>query len=121
MQNILVVDDDQFVRATLKNMLEFMGYKVVLANDGIEGLEVFLKKHIDLVLTDLEMPLMDGGSLAHMIKHNSPETPVVLVTDSETEEVKVRLRNGSVDSVLAKPCRLEGILKCLKDCLPALN
>ena len=121
MKNILVVDDDQFDRATLKNMLEFMGYNVDLANDGIEGLEVFLEKHFDLVLTDLEMPLMDGGSLAQMIKHNSPETPVVVVTGSETEEIKVRLRNGSFDSVLAKPCRLAGIIKCLQLCLPALN
>lgn len=121
MKNILVVDDDQLVRATLKNMLEFMGHKVVVANDGIEGLKMFLKKHIDLVMTDLEMPLMDGGSLAHMIKHNSPETPVVLVTGSATEEVHERLRSGIVDCVLAKPCKLEGILKCLRDCFPVLN
>ncbi len=117
MKSILVVDDDQFIRTILQNMLEFIGYEVVLARDGIEGLKEFLGKHIDLVITDLKMPLMDGGSLAHIIKGKSPNTPIVLVTGSDSKEIHARLKSGSVDSILYKPFKLESILKTIETLL----
>jgi CheY-like chemotaxis protein len=114
MKNILVVDDDQFIRSTVKNMLEFLGYEVAEACDGIEGLKMFLKSPTDLVLTDLQMPLMDGGSLAHLIKGKSPLTPVVLVTGSDSKEIKERLKDKTIDAIIYKPFKLEGLFKTIE-------
>lgn len=120
MRTILIVDDDQFVRVTVKNMLQFLGYKTVEAKDGIEGLKVFLRKPADLVLTDLEMPLMDGGSLAQVIKSKSPSTPVVLVTGSDSKEIEERLRNKTFDKVIYKPFKLENLFETIES-LSATN
>ena len=114
MKSILVVDDDQFIRATVKNMLEFLGYEVTEACDGIEGLKMFLKSPTDLVLTDLQMPLMDGGSLAQLIKDESPSTPVVLLTGSDSKEIKQRLKNKTVDAIIYKPFKLERLFKAIE-------
>lgn len=114
MKNILVVDDDQFIRSIVKNMLEFLGYEVIEACDGIEGLKMFLKSPTDLVLTDLQMPLMDGGSLAHLIKGEAPSTPVVLVTGSDSKEINERLKNNTVDAVIYKPFQLENLFNTIE-------
>jgi CheY-like chemotaxis protein len=76
---ILVADDDKWVRGVLYEALEFMGFEVALAGNGIEALDVFAESSFDLVLTDLHMPAMDGLSLAGHIKKKSPSTPVILV------------------------------------------
>jgi len=119
-ETILIVDDDQFVRTTLKNMLQFLGYETVEAKDGIEGLKVFLRTPIDFVLTDLEMPLMDGGSLAHIIKSKSPSTPVVLVTGSNSKEIKEGLKSKVFDRVINKPFKLAGLFATIES-LSAAN
>ncbi len=121
MKNILVVDDDQFIRSTVKNMLEFLGYEVTEACDGIEGLKMFRKSPTDLVLTDLQMPLMDGGSLAHLIKSESPSTPVVLATGSDSKEIKERLKDSTVDAVIYKPFNLDYLYKTVERLYKSCN
>jgi len=65
---ILVADDNKAVQDLVSEFLEFLGYEMALAINGIEALAVFLKNSFDLDLTDLEMPAMDGLSLAGHIK-----------------------------------------------------
>ena len=74
-KRILVADDNKAIRDLVSGFLEFIGYEVALAVNGIEALAVFLGSSFDLVLTDLEMPAMDGLSLAGHIKERSPRTP----------------------------------------------
>ena len=106
---ILVVDDTKAIRDILSKILSFMGYEVVVASSGNEGLNRFLKHSFELVLTDFNMPGIDGCTLALRIKDKSPNTPVVLITGSEEEVVMERLKGCCVDCVMFKPFHLEEI------------
>jgi len=78
--SVLVVDDEQFVRETLADMLSDLDHKVVTANGGRDALEKVTHDDFDLVFTDLAMPEMDGWETARAIRKHRPELPVVLVT-----------------------------------------
>ena len=78
--SVLVIDDEEFVRETLAEMLSDLDHKVVTANGGREALEKVASDEFDLVFTDLAMPEMDGWETAREIRKHKPELPVVLVT-----------------------------------------
>jgi CheY-like chemotaxis protein len=102
-RRVLVVDDERSVQDVLSELLYCMGFEVALADDGVEALAIFIENSFDLVLTDLQMPIMDGSSLAHLIKERSPNTPVVLLTGADKETVRNRVKSGCIDSVIFKP------------------
>lgn len=116
---IMVVDDDEGIRRILSIALSRMGYEVRAASNGSEALSLFLKSSFDLVLTDLEMPGMDGWNLASRIKKRFPDIPVVLMTGHAKEDVLERMKGSSVDNVIFKPFRLEDILKTARTILGA--
>ena len=109
MKRILVVDDETIVRETLSKLLSNFGYQVVCAQNGYDGLELFQNNSIELVLTDWDMPGMDGWSLAAGIKARSPGVPVIMVTGKDREEVSQRLNESDVDGVIFKPLRVEEV------------
>ncbi|MFZ1984028.1 MAG: response regulator [Desulfatitalea sp.] len=100
--NVLVVDDNGFIRTAVSRMLTRLGYEVTSADSGQKGLIVFLQKKIDLVLSDYEMPGMDGVDFAWSIKQCSPRTPVVIMTGAGKENVFSR-KSTAVDEVISKP------------------
>lgn len=77
---ILVVDDEPMLCAVLQRMLLKLKYRVVTANNGQEALQLLAQMEINLVITDLRMPKMDGWELMKRIKQAQPEIPVVLIT-----------------------------------------
>ena len=102
-RRVLVVDDEKNVQDVLSELLYCMGFEVALAGNGDEALAIFLENSFDLVLTDLEMPIMDGWNLAHLIKKRSPNTPVVLLTGADRETVCKKVKSAPIDSVIFKP------------------
>jgi CheY-like chemotaxis protein len=117
MNKILIVDDSKDIRDILSKVLSLMGFEAAVASNGNEALNLFLTNSFDLVLTDLEMPDLDGWTLALHIKDKSPNTPVVLITGSEKEAVMERLEGSSIDSILFKPFMLEDIQKTVQTLL----
>lgn len=105
-RRILVVDDNRDIRNVLSHMLRLMGFEVALAGNGIEALAVFHESSFDLVVTDLQMPNMDGSKLARLVKERSPDTPVILLTGTDRETVRKKVMKGSIDSVIFKPFKL---------------
>jgi len=116
-RRILVAEDNKNIQDVVSMFLDFMGFEVALAGNGVEALSLFLKNSFDLVLTDLEMPIMDGWSLTHCIKERSPNTPVVLMTGADKETVWKKVERGSVDSVIFKPFRLEDFKRTVQGAL----
>jgi CheY-like chemotaxis protein len=106
--NILVVDDNKFLRIVVSKMLSRLGYEVLSADSGENGLSIFLKNKFDIVLSDYEMPGMDGVAFACSIKKSSPRTPVVIMTGAGRETVLSR-KATAVDEVISKPFTLAEI------------
>ncbi|MEA1969958.1 MAG: response regulator, partial [Thermodesulfobacteriota bacterium] len=77
---ILVIDDEAYIRESIKSFLEDFGYDLIEADDGRKGLEIFEKEMPDLVLCDLRMPEMDGLEVLGFITENFPETPIIIVS-----------------------------------------
>src|SRR5215813_5706801 len=77
-RTILCVDDNEQALSIRKVMLETRGYRVVACNTGQEALDAFRRGGVDLVLSDLLMPGLDGAALVDKIKNSSPETPAIL-------------------------------------------
>jgi CheY-like chemotaxis protein len=102
---ILVVDDNHSIRIAVSKMLSRLGYEVSSADSGENGLSIFLKNIFDVVLSDYEMPGMDGVAFACSIKNSSPRTRVVIMTGVGKETVFSR-KSKAVDEVISKPFSL---------------
>ena len=120
-RRILVAEDNKTMQEIVSGLLDFMGFEVALAGNGVEALSLFVKNSFDLVLTDLEMPIMDGWSLTRCIKERSPNTPVVLMTGADRETVWKKVERGPVDSVIFKPFRLEDFQRTVQGALSKEN
>jgi CheY-like chemotaxis protein len=107
-EKILVVDDNDAIRSIVAKMLARLGYDVSSADSGENGLSVFLRNKFDIVLSDLEMPGMDGVAFACSIKKHEPGMPVVIMTGSGKEDVITQSLHV-VDRVISKPFTLEEI------------
>ncbi len=97
-RTILCVDDNEQSLSIRKIMLETRGYRVLAYTDASRALERFSKGGVDLVLTDLVMPGLDGAKLIEGIKGLSPETPAILLSG----KVKIYERETGADVFLAK-------------------
>ena len=101
---LLVVDDSLTVRTQQKALLEMAGYEVMIAVDGAEGWELLQEKGADLVVSDVEMPRMDGFRLTEMIRGSErfAKLPVILVTALETAQGKARGLEVGANAYLLK-------------------
>ena len=116
-RKILVVDDDQTFRCVVTQMLSRLGYDVISTDSGENGLALFLKNQFDLVITDLEMPGMDGIDLAGHIKEKSPLALVILMTGHDKEFTLAKIKDSSVDQALFKPFFLAEIQEKIQSVL----
>ncbi len=117
--NILVVDDEKLIRNVIKNYLENEKYNVYEAENGIEALEVFKEKEIDLIVLDIMMPKMDGFEVLKEIRKLS-DVPVIMLTAMKEELDKLHSFDLGVDDYITKPfspkeltARVKAILKRL--------
>jgi len=102
--HVLVVDDTLTTRTLEKNILESEGYEVDVAVNGQEAWDIFQNRHFDLVVTDVQMPLMDGFELAEKIKTDDKyrEIPVIIVTSLATDEDRRRGVEVGADAYIVK-------------------
>ncbi len=104
---ILVVDDHPINRRLLADQLGSLGYQCKTANDGVDALNVLSKNHIDIILSDVNMPNMDGYRLTQRIRQLGLTLPVVGVTANALAEEKQRCLESGMDSCLSKPVTLD--------------
>jgi nitrogen regulation protein NR(I) len=102
-KQVLIVDDEPNLRKILAAQLSRDGYDVLLAEDGEQGLQILKENHVDLVVTDLKMPKVDGMSLLRQAIAEQPELPIVMITAHGTVDTAVEaLKLGAFD-YLTKP------------------
>ena len=102
-KQVLIVDDEPNLRKILAAQLSRDGYEVMLAEDGEQGLTMLRENHIDLIVTDLKMPKVDGMELLRQALRESPDLPIVMITAHGTVDTAVEaLKLGAFD-YLTKP------------------
>lgn len=102
MPEILVVDDERFVREDLKETLEGEGYNVRLANNGEDALEKFRDASPDLILLDIMMPGRNGYAICEEIRSLDPHIPVIFLTGLESEANEIRGMSVGGDDYIIK-------------------
>ena len=103
METILIVDDEKNYPRILGAVLEEEGYEIFTANSGPEALETLDGTDVDLVLTDMKMPIMDGIQLLENIKAKDPELPVIMMTAHGTVDKAVEAMQKGAYSYILKP------------------
>ena len=108
--HILVVDDDPSVGRAVQRMLRHLGHRVSLAHHGAMALDIDLSDPADLLVTDMNMPGMDGGELISLIRNRRLAVPIILMTGGALEDVPAEL---CIDSkrivIIKKPMTIEEI------------
>lgn len=122
MAKILIIDDERAIRNTLKEILEFEGYTIDVAENGRAGLDRALAGSYDLIFTDIKMPELDGLEfLSHyragMAEHNSEEAPVVVITGHGSVDTAVEALKGGAFDFIQKPLDLNRLLLTTKHAL----
>jgi two-component system, chemotaxis family, chemotaxis protein CheY len=110
-KTILVVDDSATVRKFASISLTMQGFQIVTANDGMDALEKLPMESIDLVITDLNMPNMDGFEFIKSLRENPQynELPIIILSSLSDEVNKTRGKELDVNAYLVKPFSLERI------------
>jgi CheY-like chemotaxis protein len=113
-KQVLVVDDNKAVLDVLSRMVSLLGYDVTVARNGLEGGTLFITGSYDLVITDLQMPLMNGWELSRLVKERCPKTPVIVVTGLSNLNHRENANMNCVDAMIPKPFRLEELDRTLQ-------
>lgn len=120
MKRIMTVDDSPTVRKVLNATLSNAGYEVVEAEDGLDALSKFIPAGIDLLVTDLNMPRLDGVGLIKEIRSmpGNRFLPIVMLTTSADPEQRQAGKNAGASGWVSKPFRPEQILSVVRMICP---
>lgn len=115
---VMVVDDDPSSREVTARLAEHLGLRIVRVTSGEEAQEVFARRRVDLVLSDLEMPGLGGLALARYLRSQAPEIGLIAVTGHDENDVRTRCLANGFDRVVSKPMSLAGLAALVDAALP---
>ena len=107
--SVLIVDDEEPVRTFVDRVLRAAGYETALAADGPEALEVASGRHLDLVVTDVNMPHMSGDELARRLRQREPSLKVLYLTGYADRLFREKSVLWEDEAFLDKPCSVKGL------------
>ena len=108
--SVLIIDDEAAIRESLQTLLEFEGYSVDTANDGMEGLTRIAERPFDLVLLDFALPERNGIEILQEIRERDSELPVIMITAYGTVENAVNAMQAGATNFIQKPWDNEKLL-----------
>jgi two-component system chemotaxis response regulator CheY len=113
---LLIVDDDKTTRKLLGLFLKSKGYEVVSAENGLDALEKLGTENVNLVVTDMNMPYMDGIELTKTLRSdiNFKDIPIIMVTTEADEDERQKAYDAGVDDYLVKPTNADKINESVK-------
>jgi len=117
MKNILVVDDEESIRESLKGILQDEGFRPLVAEDGEEGLTILRDESPDIILLDIWMPGLDGIETLKKIREEYPEQLVIMMSGHGTIETAVKATKLGAFDFIEKPLSLEKVLLSIQNAL----
>ena len=116
MANILIVDDDEMQRLLLQTILDAEGHELFYAPSGRVAKEIILRRAIDLVVTDLVMPEVNGLRLIKELREDGETMPIIAISGIVPEQLDLALDYGATIA-LYKPIKREKLLGAVRSCL----
>lgn len=120
-ETILLVDDEASVRSYIRNILRLEGFQVLEGVDGVDALQQVERRQapVDLVVTDIRMPRMDGIALARSVNQRFPSIPVLYISGFPFDLDEERTRQPTnICAFVAKPFSRQTLLDAVRKCLP---
>ena len=119
-RRILVVEDQEDNRRILHDLLTNAGYEIVQAENGVEALRVAAAERPDLILMDIQLPLLDGYEATRRIKADPAlqAIPIIVVTSYALSGDEVEAREAGCDAYVPKPCSPRQLLAKIREFLP---
>ena len=114
---ILVIDDEDYVRDILSQMLRVKGHQVVVASNGEEGIERFKNEIFDLVFTDLGMPKISGWEVGKTIKKMNPKVPIVMITGWGMELNREKMKESGINLLISKPFQFDQVIALVSEAM----
>ena len=121
MAKILIIDDEQSIRTTLKEILEYEKYIVAEAKDGEEGLKLLLKEKFDVTLCDVKMPKMDGLEVLEKAQEEGIDTQFIMISAHGTIETAVDATKKGAYDFIQKPPDLNRLLVTIRNAMDKSN
>ncbi len=112
--SILVVDDELLIRDLLYDFFTGQGWNISVADNGEKALDILNDKKIDLVLTDIKMPQMDGLTLTNRVKEEFPDIPVVVMTGYPSVDSAILALRAKVEDYIVKPFNINQLYKTIE-------
>jgi two-component system cell cycle response regulator CpdR len=121
MPRVLIADDEESMRMLVARAIAMDGHDTVTAQDGAEALDILTRDHgaFDLLLTDIQMPVMDGIALALSAKRDFPDLIILLMTGYAAQRERASNLNAIAHDVISKPFSVADIRTAVADALAA--
>ncbi len=110
---ILVCDDSIVIQKIMDQILEFNDYKRLFASNGKIALDIIQNEKIDLLISDINMPVMDGFELARNVRQLGYKMPMILMTDKNVDELLYKALESDVGNILTKPLKKDEVLSMM--------
>lgn len=112
-KKVLIVEDEETIQRLFKGVLEKVGYKIIIAGDGEQGVQLASKEKPDLILMDVQMPIKNGLEATKEIKGNplTNNIPVVALTALAMKGDEERVRAAGCDDYISKPVQIRALLE----------
>ena len=113
---VLAIDDSATIRALVTHTLSNAGFDVTTAVDGMDGVEIFQSRRFDAVITDINMPNMDGFGVIEAIRQGEENrrVPILVLTTESGQRLKDRARDAGATGWIVKPFEDTGLVNVLK-------
>ena len=115
---ILVIEDEEPLRRVLKDILTVEGYSIIETKDGVEGLEMALKEHPDLILLDIVMPKMNGLEMLKQLRTDEwgKTAPVIVLTNlSDNEDVAKAMEIGAFEYFVKTDIKIDEVIAKIRE------
>lgn len=112
---ILIAEDEKVMGQVLKDFLELMGHKTIVVENGELAWEYWQNNSTDLVISDINMPLLNGLELLERIKNDNSDFPVIIITGVNVDDVHREKTIKKADAFLAKPFKMNKLINYIND------